>query len=197
VEFVGFRGSRRRRSKSTVRKEEGKGRVDTVAGRMRRIRVVESVKIAGGSEDEIVIIVGATVAFLAFQVTSMNWTDARIVLAGIVNQMGIAKRCIGINEVIGTSSKGDPFMIWGKGCHVCRERTVGVLIRGNSPRLPLVKGLPSRLDSTNDAVFEMGAILLHNDDRFLEEILLKNLLVQLLRYSLIDEVTRGHNENQK
>ena len=164
-----------------------------MAGRMRRIRVVESVKIAGGSEDEIVIIVRATVAFLAFQVTSMNWINARIVLAGIVNQMGIAKRCIGINEVIGTSSKGDPFMIWGKGCHVCRERTVGVLIGGLSPRLPLVKGLPSRLDSTNDAVFKMGAVLLHYDDRFLEEVLLKNLLVQLLRYSLVDEVTRGHN----
>ena len=126
----------------------------------------------------------------------MNWINARIVLAGIVNQMGIAKWCIGINEVIGTSSKRDPLMIWGKGGHVCRERTVGALIRGNSPRLPLVEGLPSRLDSTNDAIFEMGAVLLHDDDGFLKEILFENLLVQLLRYSLIDEVTRGHGHNQ-
>lgn len=43
-----------------------------MAGRMRRIRVVESVKIAGGSKDEIGIIVRAAVAFLAFQVTSVD-----------------------------------------------------------------------------------------------------------------------------
>lgn len=78
-----------------------------------------------------------------------------------------------------------------------RERAVGILIRGSSARPPLVEGLPCRLDSTNDAVFEIGAVLLHDDDGFLEEILFENLLVQLLRYSLVDEVANGHGWHEK
>jgi len=100
VELVGFGGGRRGRAESAVGKEEGKCGVETVTGRMRRIRVIESVKIAGRSKDEVGILVRATIAFLAFQVTGVDWMYTGIVLAGVVNQGGIAKWCIGINEVI-------------------------------------------------------------------------------------------------
>ena len=86
MELVGFGGGRRGRAESAVRKEEGKCRVETVTGRIKRIRVIESMKIAGRSKNEVGILVRVTIAFLVFQVTSVDWMHTGIVLAGIVSQ---------------------------------------------------------------------------------------------------------------
>jgi hypothetical protein len=51
----------------------------------------------------------------------------------------------------------------------------GVLVCECCAGLPFVEGLPCGLEGADDAFFEVGRVLLHDDDRFLEEVFLVDL----------------------
>lgn len=57
-----------------------------------------------------------------------------------------------------------------------RETAPGILNGGGHAGLPFVKGLPGGLDGADDAFFEVGGVLLHDDDGLLEEVLFVDLL---------------------
>ena len=62
---------------------------------------------------------------------------------------------------------------------MCTEEAPSILDRGRHAGLPLVKGLPGRLDGADDSFLKMGRILLHDDDRLLKGVLLIDLFMEL------------------
>jgi hypothetical protein len=55
--------------------------------------------------------------------------------------------------------------------------------------LPLVEGLPCGLKGTHDCFLEVRAILLHDDDRFLQKIFLVDLFEELTSHKQIDNIS--------
>src|SRR6202012_5253317 len=95
----------------------------------------------------------------------------RILLAWVDDGFRIPKRCIRVEEVIRAGRKGYSLVIRGDGCHMNTKGAPSVLDRSRHARLPLVKGLPGRLDGANDSFLKMRRILLHDNDGLLECIL--------------------------
>jgi hypothetical protein len=102
---MGFGRRRGGRAECTVGEEEREGGVETVAGGMGRIRVVESVKEAGGCENKVGFFIRAADAFLALDIAAMDGENAGIVFARVIYEHWIAERRFGIQEMVGTGGE--------------------------------------------------------------------------------------------
>lgn len=181
---IGSRG----RTESAMREEKRKDRRETATRRMRRIGVCECVKEARGSKDEVGLLITTRVPLLAIQDSSMDGENARISLVGIMNVGWITERSLRIKEVVGAGGKRDPFAFRGKLGKVRRNRVEHVLDGACGARLPLVKCLPRGFDSADNSLFEMSTLLLHDNDGFLEEVFLDDLLLKLGQDTLISDI---------
>lgn len=72
-----------------------------------------------------------------------------------------------------------------------------ILDRGGHTGLPLVEGLPGGLDGTDNTFFEVGAVLLHYDDRFLKGVFFVDLFLKLAGNGSICYVTEGEGCNKR
>ncbi len=118
----------------------------------------------------------------------MDGDDRGVVLAGVVDGLGVAERGVGVEEVVGTGGKGDPLGVGLERAHLDAEAEPGVLNLGRHAAGPLVEGLPSALDTANDALLEVGRVLLHDDDGLLESVLLVDLALELTEDLLVGSV---------
>jgi hypothetical protein len=53
------------------------------------------------------------------------------------------------------------------------------LVSDGGPALPFVEGLPCGLEGADDSFFEVGRVLLHDDDGFLEKVFFVDLFEEL------------------
>ncbi len=73
--------------------------------------------------------------------------------------------------------------------------TPSILNGSRHARLPLIKSLPGRLDGADDSFLEMSRILLHDNDRLLECILLIDLFMELMNDGEIGNVPIGNERD--
>lgn len=172
VELVGFRsGGRRRRTESTSRKEQAPDRMGSSA----RVRRSVFMEVTGRSQDIESLLVRLGEPLLALEHTSVNGGDRGVALARVVDQIKVTQRSLGVKQVVRPSSEGDPLAVRHELSHVNAELSPGLLDRSGHSALPLVKGSPSGLDGANDTLLEVGGVLLHDDDGFLEGVFLVDL----------------------
>lgn len=176
VELVGLRSvGRRRRAESTGRQEQGPDGVGGVGWIGRGVFV----QVSRGSQNVVTFLVRLGESLLSLQETDVNGLDRRVVLAGVVDQVRVPQGSLGVEQVVGSSGKGDPFTVGHQLGHVDAQGSPGLLNAGGHSRLPFVKGLPGGLNGPNDAFLEVGRVLLHDDDGLLQGVLLVDLLLQL------------------
>lgn len=112
---------------------------------------------------------------LALQNALVDGNDRWVVFAGVVDRLWVAKRRVGVEEVVAASGKGDPFRVGLQTTHLRAEAEPRVLhLRGHTAA-PLVEGLPRTLDGAHDAFLKVCAVLLHDDDALLQSIFLVDL----------------------
>lgn len=140
-------------------------------------------------EDIIRLAICAGKSLLALKIARVYCNDGRILFAWVVDGLRIPERRIRVEEVVRARRKGNPLMIGGDGGHIDAKGTPSILHRGRHSRLPLVKGLPGRLDGADNSLLEMSRILLHDDDGLLECILLIDLLVKLTNDGKIGNIS--------
>jgi hypothetical protein len=174
--------SRRRRTQSTSRQEE---RPDGV-GSGRRIGRCVLVQVTGGGKDIESFLVRLGESLLSLEETGVDRSDGWVVLAGVINVVGASERSLGVEQVVGSSGKRDPLSVGHELRHVDTKLSPSVLDRARHSRLPLVESGPGRLDGSNDSFFKVSRVLLHDDDGFLERVLLGNLLLELLQDGHVD-----------
>lgn len=117
--------------------------------------------------------------FLALHQPRVNRYDARVLFARVHDMLRVSQWGLRIEQVVAPRCEADPFPVWGKMRHVLAEGGPSILHGGRHSGLPLVKGLPGRLNGANDAFFKVGAVLLHYDDRFLEGVFFVDLFLEL------------------
>lgn len=79
-------------------------------------------------------------------------------------------------------------MVRRQGTHALSEQLPSVLNGRRHARLPLVERLPSRLNRANNTLFKVCRVLLHDDNRLLQRVLLVDLLVKLFGHMHVDDV---------
>lgn len=177
VELVRTGGSSRGRwAESAGRKEEredGATLSERIAGRI-------LVKVSSGSKHIVRFLVRPGEPPLPLEDTDVNGDDTGVLLGRILDMFGVTKRGVGIKKMVGTSGKGDPFTVGCKGRKVLTESAPGILDADGHAGLPLIKCLPGGLEGTNNTLFEVSRVLLHDDDRLLESVLLVNLVMKRL-----------------
>ncbi len=156
-----------------------------VLGRVGRTVLVE---VTGGSENVERFLVSLGETLLALEDTLVNGDDRGVVLAGVVDGLGVAKRCVRVEEVVGTGGESDPLGVGLERTHLDAKAEPGVLDLSRHASGPLVESLPSTLDAANDALLKVGRVLLHDDDRLLESVLLVDLALELTEDLLVSSV---------
>lgn len=136
-------------------------------------------QVSSGREDVERFAVRLCEALLALEDTLVDGDDRGIVLAGVIDRLGVTKGRVGVEKVVGPRGESDPFRVGLETTHGDAEAEPGVLDLGAHAAGPLVKSLPSGLDAADDALFEMGRVLLHDDDRLLQSILFLDLTLKL------------------
>jgi len=144
------------------------------------------VQVTGGGEDIESFLVRLGESLLSLEETRVDRSDGGVVFAGVVNVVGASERSLGVEQVVGSSSEGDPLSVGHELRHVDTELSPSVLDRGRHSGLPFVKGGPGRLDGSDDTLLEVSRVLLHDDDGLLERVLLGNLLLELLQDGHVD-----------
>ena len=61
--------------------------------------------------------------------------------------------------------------------------------------MTLIEGLPGGLDGADDAFFEVGAVLLHYDNGFLERVFFVDLFLELAGDGCVCYVSEGRQED--
>ncbi len=145
-------------------------------------------EVAGGGEDVERLLVGLCEALLALEDALVDGDDRGVVLARVVDGLGVAERGVGVEEVVGACGEGDPLRVGLEGAHLDAEAEPGVLDLGRHASGPLVEGLPGGLDGANDALLKVGRVLLHDDDRLLQRVLLVDLALELAEDLLVGGV---------
>lgn len=172
VELVGLRRVRRgRRAKSASRQEQGPDGV----GSVRRVRGSVFVQVAGRGQDVVSLLVRLGESLLSLQQADVDGLNRGVVLAGVVDQVGVPQGSLRVEQVVGSSSESDPFTVRHELGHVDTQSSPSLLDTGGHSGLPFVESLPSGLDGSNDAFFEVGRVLLHDDDGLLQGVLLVDL----------------------
>lgn len=143
-------------------------------------------QVSGRGEDIESFLVRLGESLLSLEETRVDRSDGGVVLAWVVDVVGRSKRGLGVEQVVGSSSEGDPLSVGHELRHVDTELPPGVLDTGRHSGLPFVKGRPGRLDGSNDSLFEVSRVLLHDDDGLLERVLLGDLLLELLQDGHVD-----------
>lgn len=184
VELVALGSHGGRRTKGALGKEEREFGL-RVLGRVGRAVFV---KVTGRGEDVEGLLVGLGETLLALEDALVNGDDRRVVLAGVVDRLGVAKRSVGVEEVVGTGGESDPLRVGLERTHLNAQAEPGVLNVSGHATGPLVKGLPSALDAANDALLKVGRVLLHDDDGLLKSILLVDLALELTEDLLVGSV---------
>lgn len=88
--------------------------------------------------------------------------------------------------MIGSGSESNPFSVRHELGHVDTQGLPGFLNTDGHSSLPFVESLPSGLNGSNDALFEVSRVLLHDDDGFLQSVLFVDLPLQLPVDSQVD-----------
>lgn len=124
-------------------------------------------KVAGRSENVEALLIRLGEPLLAFKHPGVDRRNTRVVLARVVDHVRVSKRSLGVEQVVGSRGKRDPFAVRHELSHVDTKLAPSLLNRGGHPRLPLVEGRPCGLDGAHNAFLEMGRVLLHDDDGLL------------------------------
>jgi hypothetical protein len=183
VELVRLGGSSRRRRAESASGEEQ--RPDGVGGRV-GVRRGVLVEVTSGGKDVETLLVRLCESLLSLEETGVDGNDAGVVLSRVVDRIRVSERGLGVEQVVGSGSKGDPLSVWQELSHVDAQLPPGLLDRGRHSRLPFVKGGPGRLDGSDDALLEVSRVLLHDDNRLLQGVLLLDLLLELLDNGHVD-----------
>ena len=115
VELVGLCGSsRRRRTKSASWQEE---RPDRVGGR-RGIRRSVLVEETSGGKDIETFLVRLGEPLLSLEETGVNRDDRGVHLTGVVDEVRVSKRGLGVQKMVGPGSERDPLSVGHELSHV-------------------------------------------------------------------------------
>ena len=144
------------------------------------------VQVSSRGEDVEPFLVRLGESLLSFEETSVNGNDAWVVLARVVDGVGVSQGGLWVEEVVGSSGKRDPLSVGQELGHVDTELSPRFLNRGRHSGLPFVESRPGRLDGSDDTFLKVSRVLLHDNNRLLESILLLNLLLQLLDNCHVD-----------
>jgi hypothetical protein len=144
------------------------------------------VQVTGGGKDIESFLVRLGESLLSLEETRVDRSDGGVVLSRVIDVVGRSERSLGVEQVVGSSSERDPLSVRHELRHVDTELPPGVLDRGRHSGLPFVKGGPGRLDGSNNSLFEVSRVLLHDDDGLLERVLLGDLLLELLQDGHVD-----------
>ena len=107
--------------------------------------------------------------------------------------VGVPQGSLGVQQVVASGGERDPLSFGNDLSHGDTHVPPSLLDRGGHPRLPLVESLPSRLDRSDDTLLEVSRVLLHDDDRLLQGVLLVDLRVQE-NMDLLDGETEGSSD---
>lgn len=143
-------------------------------------------QVSGRRQDVVSLLVSLGESLLSLQETDVDGLDGRVVLAGVVDQVGVPQGSLGVEQVIRSGSESDPFSVRHELRHVDTQSLPGFLNTDGHSRLPFVESLPSGLDGSNDAFFEMSRVLLHDDNGLLQGVLFVDLPLQLPVDSQVD-----------
>ena len=179
MELMRARRRSGRRAQRARRQEQAKHRRRSAPAR--RVGRGVLVQEPSGGEDEVRLAVAPREALLALHQPGVHGDDARVLLARVHDVLRVAQGGLRVEEVVAPRGKADPFPVRGERGHVLAEGAPGVLDGGGHARLPLVECLPGGLDGADDAFFEVGAVLLHDDDGLLECVFFVDLLLELAR----------------
>lgn len=179
MEFMRLGRNARRWTQRTRREEHTKHR--RMPSTARRITARILVQEPSRGEHEITLPITPREPFLPLHQPRMHRDDAGILLGGVKNMFRVPKGRLRVQQMIAPRRKTDPLPIRSEGSHMLTKSSPRILDARTHPRLPFVKGLPGRLDSAHNAFFEMGRVLLHDDDGFLEGIFFVDLFCQLAR----------------
>lgn len=184
VELV-RRGSGRRGSAQRALRQEERELRHRVADRVRRAVLVE---VAGRRQHVERLLVSIREALLALEHALVHRNDRGILLAWVVDRLGVAQRRVRVEQVVRARGKGDPLSVGLQAAHVHTETEPGVLDLSRHAAAPFVKGLPGALDAAHNGLFKVSRVLLHNNDALLQSILLIDLALELDRHSLVGRV---------
>ena len=175
-------GSRRRRAESASGQEEGPDGVSSGGWVGRSILV----QVTGRGEDVESFLVRLGESLLSLEETRVDWGDRWVLLSWVVDHVRVSERGLWVEQVVRSGSERDPLSVGHELRHVDTELSPSLLDRRRHSRLPLVEGRPSRLNGSDDTLFKVSRVLLHDDDGLLERVLLGNLLLELLQDGHVD-----------
>ena len=184
VELVTLSSHGRGGTESAFGQEERKFGL-RMLGRVGRTVFVE---VAGGSENVEGFLVSLGEALLALEDALVNGDDRRVVLAGVVDGLGVAERSVGVEQVVGTGGESNPLGVGLERTHLDAKAEPSVLNLGGHAAGPLVESLPSTLDAANNTLLKVGGVLLHDNDGFLKSVLLVDLTLELTEDLLVGSV---------
>lgn len=184
VELVRRGSSRRRSTERALRQEEREFR-HGVANRVGRAVLVE---VTSGRKHVERLLVSIREALLALEHTLVHGNDRGVLLAGVVDRLGVTQRRVGVEQVVRARGKGDPLGIGLEAAHVHTQTEPRVLNLSRHAAAPFVKRLPGALDAAHNGLFKVSRILLHDNDALLQSILFIDLALQLDRHSLVGRV---------
>lgn len=121
----------------------------------------------------------------------MDGSSGWIVFEGIHDKPRVPEGRLRIHEVLRPTGKRDPLSICTLFLHVrCEipQLRMDVSVR---TQIPFIEGGPGGLEGADDAFFEGGAVLLHYDDGFLEEVFFEDLAGELAGDAGVGDVAGG------
>jgi len=156
-----------------------------------RVRRCILMKKTCGGEHKVALSIPARESLLPLEMASVDGHDAGVGFGGIRDVLGIPKRRVWIQEMVTARGERDPFVVWCEGGKVRGKPPEGLLDGQGCTGLPFFKCLPGGLERTHDAFLKVGRVLLHDNDRFLEEVFLVDLFLELAGDGLVGNVTGG------